>query len=333
MNFYRTPYTFLRRFSDKKQVFMKRIFSITGVLLLLLFLLIYPKEALAASREGMTLWLNTLIPTLLPFLILTGILLHNDGIERIFAPLSPVWNRLFGLSANGAYVLLLGLLCGYPMGAKLASDLYSYGKIDKREAHYLLTFCNNASPSFLITYLSHICLKDTLPLSKMIGILLLADFLCMLVFRFLVYHNQTISKPVLPKKETSHASSQGAVTDVSVIDVSIMNGFETIARLGGYILLFSILGALISHYWPFAPAGKYIVMGVMEITTGLNLLSSAPLAFPVLYLLSMVLTAFGGLCIMAQTKSVLKGELSLLPYASSKCLNALFTAVLVLILR
>ena len=56
---------------------MKRILSTAGILLLLLFLLRYPQEALAASRDGMGLWLNTLIPTLLPFLILTGFLIRT----------------------------------------------------------------------------------------------------------------------------------------------------------------------------------------------------------------------------------------------------------------
>ena len=95
----------------------------------------------------MTLWLNTLLPTLLPFLILTGFLIHTDGIEKIFSPFRIFWNKGMGLSCSGAYAFVLGMLCGYPMGAKIASDLYQYGKISKREAEYLLTFSNNASPA------------------------------------------------------------------------------------------------------------------------------------------------------------------------------------------
>ena len=55
-----------------------------------------------------------------------------------------------------------------------------------------------------------------------------------------------------------------------VIDNGIMNGFETITRLGGYILLFSILSASISHFWFFPLAGKYIFLGILELTTGLH---------------------------------------------------------------
>ena len=100
---------------------MKRIFYTAGTLLLLIFLLRFPEEALAASRDGLKLWLNTLFPTLLPFIILTGILIHTGTAEKLLKPLAPVWSHVFGISPSGAYALLLGLLCGYPMGTKITA--------------------------------------------------------------------------------------------------------------------------------------------------------------------------------------------------------------------
>lgn len=307
---------------------MKRKFMFAGIVLLLFFLLCYPQEALAASREGMKLWLNTLLPTLLPFLILTGFLIHTDGIEKVFAPLGPVWHKCLGLSSSGAYAFVLGMLCGYPMGAKIASDLYQYGKISKREAEYLLTFSNNASPAFLNTYLAQVCLEGKLPVWRILSILLLSNGCCMLFFRFVIYKNRTFSekKAISSKKETSLASSLG-----TILDVSIMNGFETITRLGGYILLFSLLSACISHYWKFSPLPRYLFLGTLEITTGLYQMAGSGLPYALRCLCSMVMAAFGGLCIMAQTKSILHKELSILPYAAAKCLNAAVTALIFLV--
>jgi sporulation integral membrane protein YlbJ len=312
------------------QSIMKNILFTAGVTLLLLFLLTYPREALAAARDGMDLWLNTLFPTLLPFLVLTGILTHTGLIEHFLAPLAPFFRVCFGLSPSGAYAFLLGLLCGYPMGAKIASELYQAGKINRREAEYLLTFANNPSPAFLTNYLTVDCLNGRTPVQVTILILLLSDMICMVFFRLAVFRNQTYSDCsrlcVDRKKETICASSPGAV-----IDVSIMNGFETIARLGGYILLFSLLAAWLHHYWPFASTGKYLILGITELTTGLHQLDNAGLSYPLHYLCAMIMTAFGGFCIMAQTKSVLDRKLSLRPYASAKCLNAAITAILVLV--
>lgn len=307
---------------------MKRILSGVCAALLLLYLLSFPQEALSASREGMGLWLYTLLPTLLPFLILTGILIHTDGIEKIFSPFSGFFEAALGLSPWGAYAFVLGLLCGYPMGAKLAADLYRNGQLSRREAHYLLTFSNNPSPAFLASYVAGSCLGGRVPIGKITAILLLADFFCMLFFRFAVYKNRTFCQGTgALKKETPSVSSQGAI-----IDVSILNGFETMARLGGYILLFSVLSACVSRFWCFPPMGEYLFAGALELTSGLYRISQAPFAFETRYLLSMVMTAFGGLCILAQTKSVMDGNLSIIPYASAKFLNAAVTALLVLVI-
>lgn len=309
---------------------MKRKILISGVLILFLFLLQHPTQALYASRNGMNLWLNTLLPTLLPFMILTGILLHTHGIEKMFSPAEKILKAAFGLSPCGAYAFLMGLLCGYPMGAKLTSDLFSNQKISRREANYLLTFCNNASPAFITSYLAHTCLESQTHTGLIIQILILSNLICMFFFRFVIFKNNTISEKSSAlsayntKKETSPDASA-----VTIIDVSIMNGFETITRLGGYILLFSILSACISYYWPFTPFLKYLALGITEITTGLSSLAVSGLPYNTRLLCSMMLTSFGGLCILAQTKSVLK-NLSILPYLAAKCLNTILTGILVL---
>ena len=300
-------------------------------ILLLVFLIMHPGEGLAAAKEGMSLWLNTLIPTLLPFIILTGVLIHTGGIEKLLAPLAPVFRFLLGVDVYGGYVFLLGMLCGYPMGAKLASDLYEAGKISRSEAHYLTTFCNHASPAFVITYLGQHCLKGTVPVSRLFISLLSADLICMLFFRFGIYDSLHICEsPDIceEKKETSATTTSAG----SILDVSIMNGFETLTRLGGYILLFSVLAGCVRYYWPFPLFYQYLLLGFTEITTGLNLIAGSGLPDRFCAVLSVTAVASGGLCILAQTRSVLNKELSLLPYLSSKCISAGLTGMIFLVL-
>lgn len=192
---------------------------------LLFFLLLHPAEALPAARDGLTLWLNVMIPALLPFLILTGILLKTGNIRKLLNPAAPLTKKLLGLSPAGTYVFLLGLLCGYPMGAKLAHDLYINQQISRREGEYLLSFSCNASPAFILSYLAGDCLKNRISGSRIMLLLLGADLICMLFFRFIVYHGHTVSsvQSTDEKKETSGQDSTGVI-----LDVSIMNGFETI---------------------------------------------------------------------------------------------------------
>ena len=311
---------------------MKRILLTAGTLLLLVFLLLHPQEGLAAARTGMTLWLNSLIPALLPFIILTGVLIHTGSIEKILLPFRPLFEFLLGVSVYGGYVFLLGMLCGYPMGAKLASDMYESHKISRREAEYLTTFCNNASPSFIITYLGQICLLNKVPASRLFLCLFLSDFICMMIFRLLIYRNHLPgSVPHTDrhdeKKETSSAPLSG-----NALDVSIMNGFETITRLGGYILLFSILAGCISLYWPFSPVSRYVLLGFTDITTGLSLIADSGLPFRFCCILSAAAVGSGGACILAQTRSILHKDLRLLPCLTSKCLNAVLTGMIACLL-
>lgn len=303
----------------------KKFLSFCAVFGLLIFLLIHPSESLECAKAGMTLWLNTLIPTLLPFIILTGTLTHINSIQKLLAPLESFFRIVLGVSIWGGYIFVLGMLCGYPLGAKLASDLYTSRKISKKEALYLTTFCNNASPAFIITYLNKLCLKNTIPVSLIFISIFSANLICMLFFRFAVYKNSiysfTVSAPL--KKETSHTASQE-----SILDVSIMNGFETITRLGGYILLFSILAGCIRYYHPFPVFYQYLLLGFTEITTGLSIIASSELPAITRILISVSATSSGGLCILAQTRSILHRDLSLLPYIISKCVSAVLTSII-----
>ena len=297
---------------------MKRLFFTIFCVMQIGFILVYPAEALKAAREGLNLWLNVMIPTLLPFLILTGILVQTDQISRLLAPLKKLWKIVLGISPAGAYAVLVGMLCGYPLGAKLASDLYGLHKISKKEALYLTTFCNNPSPAFIITYLCKSCLKDTVPAGMVFASIFSANLICMLFFRFFVYQNATISD--------SPGFSPEISSRKNILDFSIMNGFETITRLGGYILLFSILAGCIRYYAPFPLLYQYLLLGFTEITSGLPLISVSGLPYMTRILLSAAATASGGLCILAQTKGVLHHDLSILPYFISKCICTFLTA-------
>lgn len=290
------------------------------------FILVYPTEALKAAREGLNLWLNVMIPTLLPFLICTGILVQTGLISRLLAPFKTLWKIVFGISPAGAYAVLVGMLCGYPMGAKTTSDLYENGQITKKEAEYLLTFVNQPSPVFVRTYLCQICLNDRVPFFKMMLILLASEWMTAQFFRFIIFRKKNyFGEETVMKKETPATSSSEAF-----LDVSIMNGFETVTRLGGYILMFSILSACISHFWNMKNLIGYTLSGILELTTGLCRLQNANIHMQWKYLLTLFLTAFGGICITFQTRSLVTRKLSMIPYITAKLLNGITTVLFAL---
>lgn len=278
------------------------LFSLS-TLMLLFFL--FPVAAFQGARSGLLLWFHQVLPSLLPFLILSNLIL-SCGIHRSLGRLLyPVLSRLFSLSASGCYALLLGCLSGLPLSAKVISDLYENDELTKREGVLLLTLCSNPSPMFLISYaaVSQLALPDQpyLVLLLVLGSALLSH----LIFRLLFHTEQAVKEPLpapcaLPQE-----------LSFSVIDRCIMNGFEIAAKIGGYIVLFSIVSSIFSCLTAALPNSPLTLLplSVLEITTGIKALCSGQLSAPIRLTAVVACCNFGGLSVFAQTKSVLSSRL------------------------
>lgn len=126
-----------------------------ALLILSLFftMLLFPETVFQGACDGLLLWYQILIPTLFPYLIVTGLLLKTDGAAVVSVCFSVLSICSLELPSMEVSPFCPGFLCGYPMGAKIIADLLLQGKISLEEASYLLSFCNNASPSFHCTFL------------------------------------------------------------------------------------------------------------------------------------------------------------------------------------
>ena len=51
----------------------------------------------------------------------------------------------------GAFALTIGITSGYPVGAKVTSDLYKDNNCTKEEAERLIAFTNSSGPLFIIS--------------------------------------------------------------------------------------------------------------------------------------------------------------------------------------
>ena len=261
------------------------------------------------------LWFYTLLPSLLPFMILSNICIKTGLLDKLFEAPKKFWKKAFALSPSGAYALCMGIFCGYPMGAKITADLYAEHRISKQEASYLLTFACFPGPSFLSSYLCVGLFKNTRLIFPTYFILYSSGFLCSLLFR--PQKSSEFSYLKKTKKEISGSDFLG-----NILDTSIMNGFETITKLGGYILIFSILQGISSIALRSFPTLGYFLQGITEITTGNAALSKASWSFDLLYPLILAFTSFGGLSVAAQTKSMLADtDLSFSSYLKGKICN------------
>ncbi len=284
-----------------------------GAFLLTLVILSFPADCLSLALKGLNLWFEKMIPTLFPFMVLSGMIIQMNLTDAFVKILNPVLGRLFRLKSACIYGILVGFLCGFPMGAHVAARLYEEKQINRQEASLLLAFCNNIGPVYFLSFvLPTLSLHKKLPfLLGMYGI----PFLYGLFLRYVIYGKHIGERgEKIPQKEKAVPSLLQALDD------SIFRALGSIAKLGGYMVFFNllfILPALVAKYLPVSSKGSRLFTGFagcfLEITGGIGLLGDqAP--FFVLCVLP-----FGGLSCIAQTYSMIKHtDLSILEYVMHK---------------
>ena len=306
---------------------MKQSLQKASVLFVFFLMLLFPSQVFDGACRGLLLWFHTVLPTLLPFLILSSLLIQTKAIDWIVHICAPLFCRFFRITPYGSYAILTGFLCGYPMGGKTTCDLLRTGYISYTEAKYLLSFCNNASPIFIISCVVLQSLTNRRLVIPALLILMMAPVISSFLFRRFYF-----CEPDLPPSRNNkyfstadnHINSHG-----SLIDDCIMNGFENITKVGGYIILFSIFLSLAQLLPVRSFVYDYFLLPSLEITNGISWICKSGLSEKATFFLCMTCTSFGGLCAAAQTRCMLAGSrLSIRPYIIEKLVTATVTSLL-----
>ena len=131
-------------------------FSLRKHLLSIIFVLFtiglvsFSNSNFVAARTGLKLWANNVVPSLLPFLIATNLLSHTNIINLISKKCNRIMRPLFNVPGESAYAFIMGLISGYPVGAKIVTDLRKANLCSKDEGERMLCFTNNSGPLFII---------------------------------------------------------------------------------------------------------------------------------------------------------------------------------------
>jgi len=309
-----------------------------GLLLFLGCLLCFPSTALAGAKDGLLLWFYQVMPSLLPFLILSSLFFATGLSDRIAGKLSPLLSPVFRCSSSGCYAVVIGLLSGLPVGAKTVADLTSTGRITKKEGTYLLPLCNNPSPLFLLGFISLSVIKQpalryplflTVVLSSIVAAMLLRPRESTSVTSNVSSRDHALTPANRSGKPGPGSPAPAPFTfSFLLLDAAIEQAFLILTKVGGYLVLFSVLAKLLAVL-PL-PATLLACFGAfLEITTGSNALSALSLAEPVRISLITGFVTFGGLSSVAQTKSVLTGTtLPLAHYLLTKAVAGLIAGLL-----
>lgn len=292
------------------------------LIIFLIYILVFPADAVSAAALGLELWYQKMLPTLLPFSILSYIMIHSGMLDGLTKGLHRLVKHIFPISSAGLFPFTAGMLFGFPMGSKITAELVANGKISREEGQRLFCVCNNISPMFVSSFILNDCLGR--PDLRGYSYLILYGP-PLILYMISNYKRNFPSGLENPEKKPASMNFQ-------LIDAGIMNGFETLAKLGGYIMLFAIL-AQMTTLLPIKNASLgCILIGFTEITNGISKTAHAGLDFTASYPLLMAYTAFGGLSGIAQTASMVKDTgFSLKPYLKMKLAGTGITFLLALL--
>ena len=271
--------------------------------------------------------------------------MHTNLISQLGIILNKYMKPIFNIRGEGAFVFIMGIISGYPMGAKLATNFRKNNICSKEECERLLSFTNNSGPLFIVGTVGILMYGSTI-----IGLLLfithiLACITVGFIFRFWKNSNSSIAynshQYATSKHTTVTFSNLG-----SVLSESITNSISTILLIGGFVVIFasviSILKSsgilnfcadIISPIFNFAnisPAfAKPLLSGFLEITNGISTISSIPnKKLSVNIIISAFLLGFGGISVLLQVLSITsKTDLSIKPYIYGKLLHGIFAGI------
>lgn len=103
------------------------------------------------AASGLKAWWEIVFPALLPFFIVSEILMKLGIVNFIGVLLEPLMRPLFNVPGAGGVVMVMGFTSGSPVGGMVTAQLRQRGLCTKTEAERLLCFTNNSSPLFMLT--------------------------------------------------------------------------------------------------------------------------------------------------------------------------------------
>lgn len=266
------------------RVFKKYVTLIVAALGL--FLLIFDaRGVVAGAQEGVQLCIRTLIPSLFPFFVISGFFCNICATTRL-STLKPIL-RLCKIPDGADALFIIGMLGGYPVGAKTIADAYCDGQIDAKNARRMLGFCSNAGPAFVF---------------GIVGTYFNARYIPWIILSILIL-SAILTGGLLPKTDSGgyFHSQQQNVRFTTVFHSSL----TAMASVCGWVILFRVLISILERWvlWAFPEVLRVALTGTLELSNGCIALDAIR-NDGIRFVLSTGLLSFGGLCVYLQTVSV-----------------------------
>ena len=293
----------------KIDVQYKRQIATATCLLLCITMLCFSKEMKLGVLEGIRLSSEILIPTLFPFFILSDYWSKNFYISDS-SPFSRIFVRLFHIPPCGLLAFITGIICGFPLGVKVARDLYDRDEIDQGQLTSLCGFSNNPSMAFVISGVGLGIFG-----SVSIGILLFLS--CLL---------SAIACGVLFRQEETKVTKHANISrqKFNLVE-SIKNAGLTSITVSSYVIFFSAIICVVKNSPLLAP--------YLELCSAVEIISKSSFNTSQKLALIAFSLGFSGLSVHMQSFSFMGDRVKKSRYLLMKLTQGLLSSLIILILK
>ena len=251
-------------------------------MLSIMILILDSRTAIIGAKEGITICLQTVIPSLFPFFFISSVM--NPYLVGRTIPLLKILGKLCKIPEGSEGLFFIGILGGYPVGARSIHDAYTSGSLTQKEAERMLGFCNNAGPAFLFGIGSSLFRSPFIPA----------------VVYFILVLSAVITGMILPGGSTNKC-----VISPKAKHNNLHDSIYAITCVCAWVVLYRIVLTFLNGWvlWLMPDTFVIIISGLLELTNGciqLVNIDSDGLRF----ILLSVFTCLGGFCVANQTATV-----------------------------
>ncbi|MBE7034091.1 MAG: hypothetical protein E7406_07695 [Ruminococcaceae bacterium] len=253
---------------------------------------LFPEKVLYGAQTGLALCINVVIPSLLPFMLITTCVIKSNFSRPLGILLGKVLTPITNMSPDGCICFITGILGGYGAGARAIYENYKQKRISLAEAERLMAFCNNAGPLFVMGTIG-----VGFFLSKTVGIaLLVIQVITSLICARLFSGNFVKEKSSVREEWDFYKKNKPSLGEL-IISSAIESG-SAIINVCVFVITFSAVLEIL-------PFGEYpFLSGILEVTRGVAEISrTGTSSLPVIS----ALIAWGGMSVHLQADSLSGG--------------------------
>ncbi len=320
------------------ELFINSVLTIL-IFLIMLMIVLSPKTYTSGTISGLKLFIFSVLPGLFPFMLLTKLLTELGTINRFCNRLNGVSRKIFGTPGISLYAFLMSIISGYPIGAKIISDLYLKGQISENDAKKMSVFCTTSGPIFVIGTVGTIMFD-----SYIYGVIIyvshiLSSFLLGVIFNIFSKNKANFNNFEAKLQFSKNNNLVATCINETINSLFVVGAYITIFFLLSELLsslkiipaMVNLLSIILSKLKINTSLSKGIVYGILEVTRGVKELSIFGESASII--IASGLISFSGLSIIFQSMAFLKkAKIKTHSFIFSKLVHSIFSMIICFIL-